>query len=1196
MSSPSKTKTPPLVHTLYIGPGALPRVHGKYPLEEQIADILHVCKRRWGDGSEVQPRYVDGQYLGLQLRLPEAPDLDGETPVKIAYNVPFRKKLYESNADWTSEIGNLSSRQEQDIYKIRSLELGYLLELKNRFVTKWPVPPVSNYIAPEDTYINFSFLDPDRCVYIDYRLGSSYRFRMKSHLSNVVWMLMEGPITPTRINSDKQIQEYHLVMQLAVAPTITYIPERSGRYSRHEKPKRYAVPHPAIQDVFKDRFWNGMPDALKQAIKAGPPSGQYLTYRIHLVIEEDDHIAFIRDMSSLFEAGLLPKASLAVSRELSPSTYMPLSTFEHLPYKIYFQLEALAAQNQAILHMLGPDVIHSITPRPMPPDVGPNATPQQQEEYATHRNGHQGDVDLISGALKRMASGYKSKAKEHLYNFADVFKAEKKNEHRKMYEEQRRKQAAHDVNYRWIHKASSFIVTFKFIIVTPTAVHYIGPQYELINRVIRDNEQLLNNFLRVQFCEEDHERMASTDHDLLLKRISTFLDHGIVIGGRRYEFLHYSSSQQRNAGCWFYSAPDNEKTVQWVRGWMENEYHTDPFTGRTYLFFDGIGRIGRKLGIRLWSGLGKFMPHMATFGIPTAFQLRVAGAKGMLTVDESIPENELHLRKNMIKFEKDYYVMEVIRTAFYSPCYLNRQLILLLTTLGVPGENIMTLMDEQVRRLDSIFESKEAASAVLKSMTDGWGISTELIALIEAGFWDRKEPFLMNMLRLYRATQMREIQKRTRIHVPKAVHLLGVMDETGLLPEGQIIVRIAEPPSKSLRTIVARGLITRSPAVHPGDVQIVQATAQFDNIYNLKHHRDVIVFSRRGVRPLPNQLSGGDLDGDSFVFIWDERLIPSRTVPAMDYEPVTKERTVAAVSVRDVKAHFVDYIAKNTLGKIDHAHMAWADREEKGAECDQCLQLAELHSTAVDYAKSGISADFPEHLQPRTYPHWLEKSPTQTFISRSVIGKIYDKVTIDVELVTKIKPDPILLLPGRDKYLKETITRKAAYDREITALMNQYSITSELELISSYILMVGDGKKKPFELNEDIMPAITAINKRYREAFHAEKTSKGEFVFSGSTYLKPDDETVSQDVLLRASCWYDVSYSTEINSKPSKFEKPAFAPKGADVPVEVVCLEGRMISFCWVVYDLLAIILRRQSKAAAEGGGSEKVGGMVAGR
>ena len=55
-------------------------------------------------------------------------------------------------------------------------------------------------------------------------------------------------------------------------------------------------------------------------------------------------------------------------------------------------------------------------------------------------------------------------------------------------------------------------------------------------------------------------------------------------------------------------------------------------------------------------------------------------------------------------------------------------------------------------------------------------------------------------------------------------------------------------------------VVTRSPVMHPGDVQIVNAV-DVPPHSPLKRLSNVVVFSQHGDRDLPGQLSGGDLDG-----------------------------------------------------------------------------------------------------------------------------------------------------------------------------------------------------------------------------------------------------------------------------------------------------------------------------------------------
>jgi hypothetical protein len=66
-------------------------------------------------------------------------------------------------------------------------------------------------------------------------------------------------------------------------------------------------------------------------------------------------------------------------------------------------------------------------------------------------------------------------------------------------------------------------------------------------------------------------------------------------------------------------------------------------------------------------------------------------------------------------------------------------------------------------------------------------------------------------------------------------------------------------------------LVTKNPCAHPGDVQKVTAV----DYPELRHLYNVVVFPTVGNRPIQHMLSAGDLDGDTYMVIWDEDLVKS---------------------------------------------------------------------------------------------------------------------------------------------------------------------------------------------------------------------------------------------------------------------------------------------------------------------------------
>lgn len=165
--------------------------------------------------------------------------------------------------------------------------------------------------------------------------------------------------------------------------------------------------------------------------------------------------------------------------------------------------------------------------------------------------------------------------------------------------------------------------------------------------------------------------------------------------------------------------------------------------------------------------------------------------------------------------------------------------------------------------------------------------------------------------------------------------------------------------------------------------------------------------------------------------------------PPMDYtsrEPVANNN----VTIHEIKKFFVQYAVSNNLGVIAHAHLALSDKLEEGPLHGKCLRLAQLHSDAVDFPKSGKPAEMKPELRPKKYPDFMEKSPDKTYISKRVLGRIYRDCGKHEAFSPKDDGEsPLfeeLLVEGYQDYLANARECKAQYDAEVKSLMNQYGV------------------------------------------------------------------------------------------------------------------------------------------------------------
>jgi len=73
--------------------------------------------------------------------------------------------------------------------------------------------------------------------------------------------------------------------------------------------------------------------------------------------------------------------------------------------------------------------------------------------------------------------------------------------------------------------------------------------------------------------------------------------------------------------------------------------------------------------------------------------------------------------------------------------------------------------------------------------------------------------------------------------------------------------------------------------------------------------------------------------------------------------------------------------------------LAIADADPEMAFCDTCLKLAELHSDAVDFVKTGKEIKLPAKYKAKEWPDFMENdNKFITYESKSVLGYLYRDV------------------------------------------------------------------------------------------------------------------------------------------------------------------------------------------------------------
>ncbi|CAH8283729.1 unnamed protein product [Eruca vesicaria subsp. sativa] len=361
--------------------------------------------------------------------------------------------------------------------------------------------------------------------------------------------------------------------------------------------------------------------------------------------------------------------------------------------------------------------------------------------------------------------------------------------------------------------------------VTPSKIYLLGPELETANYVVKNFAEHASDFMRITFVEEDWSKIPANALSVNSKegyfvkpfrtniyhRVLSILGEGITVGPKKFEFLAFSASQLRGNSVWMFASNEKVKAED-IREWMgcfrkirsiskcaarmgqlfsasrqtlnvraqdveqipDIEVTTD---GADYCFSDGIGKISLAFAKQVAQKCG--LSH-----IPSAFQIRYGGYKGVIAVDRS-SFRKLSLRDSMLKFDSNNRMLNVTRWTESMPCFLNREIICLLSTLGIEDAVFEEMQAGHLSILGNMLEDRNAALNVLQKLS-GESSKNLLVKMLLQGYAPSSEPYLSMMLRVHHESQLSELKSRCRILVPKGRILIGCMDEMGILEYGQV--------------------------------------------------------------------------------------------------------------------------------------------------------------------------------------------------------------------------------------------------------------------------------------------------------------------------------------------------------------------------------------------------------------------------
>ncbi|KAF8337536.1 RNA dependent RNA polymerase-domain-containing protein [Cantharellus anzutake] len=613
---------------------------------------------------------------------------------------------------------------------------------------------------------------------------------------------------------------------------------------------------------------------------------------------------------------------------------------------------------------------------------------------------------------------------------------------------------------------------------TPTTRFLTGPFPDMSNRVVRTFWNHQDHIVRVNFADEDlmpyrYNRDIS-NAQYIFPGVRDILRGGFWISGRHFQFLGYSSSSLRDHTFWFVNPfrvgdilwnaeairsslgdfsiirdpngneTSNEKTIKCparygariAQAFSATEpsieikpsevRHLPDVERNGSIFTDGVGTISKELANEVWNRLCQ-RRRRRTLIQPSVYQIRFQGYKGVVAVDPTLEGRKLCLRPSMNKFYSESSWNLEICKPFDRPsiAHLNRPLVMLLETNGIGKDVFLKFQREAVKEANLVVDTPSdfARLAAFYALGGSFSLVFLLNQLQERQIFDFSRfneqedgmlGFLQRIAQISQGHILRELKHHARIPIRGSWTLVGVADEWNELEEREVYVNVTDPNSEAGSVwLEGEVLVSRSPTVHRGDAQFHTAITPPEDS-PCRELKNLIIFSVEGERSPASCLGGGDLDGDIFVVITQEKLHPIADVDPAEYAEVKRRELDHDSTIDDVCDFIMEYFNSDYIGLVATNTLIIADQNEEGLGHPACVELANLHSHAVDYPKNGIPVDRDRIPKPKgsRKPDWNAGELRDTrspryYESKKAIGHLFR----DIEVPDSPRPRRGLPIP-----------------------------------------------------------------------------------------------------------------------------------------------------------------------------------------
>ncbi|XP_015794862.1 uncharacterized protein LOC107371327 [Tetranychus urticae] len=645
------------------------------------------------------------------------------------------------------------------------------------------------------------------------------------------------------------------------------------------------------------------------------------------------------------------------------------------------------------------------------------------------------------------------------------------------------------------------------------------------------------------YDEENVDCVTSMLKDRILK-------NGLCVADHTYQYFGASPSQLKDGGMMLYAKDSQNRTAASIRNslgivkeksvpkymsriglslsqvmafvdlpeytkiYLTSDIYggSHPDSGKPYNFTDGCGSISLEAARYIYDDLirQKVLERKDDDSyIPSAFQIRFMGSKGMLVVDPDLIGMTIVIRESMQKMYTEKDRLGIVKVSEPRRAYLNKPFIMVLNQIGLWNELFIKLIFATFQ-LNSLFYDDQVALMTMKLYTHLNRV-VNLDAFANCNFSFTNDSFFQAILHLAVKQAFDSLKTKQRIPLPwlEARTMLGVFDTTaksskvlanfekgicqppefpdsinglgsGVLKAGQVFCW----PSDFTEPLRGEVIVTKFPTSDLGGVRRLVAV----DCKQLHAIRDCIVFPVDGKRPHQDEMAGSDLDGDEYCVIWMDDILGIQERIPMTYPENPKAETQEEISDELMIEHHINCVRSDQVGMIANAQLALAD--SKGYDSPVCRRLGRKYNGALDAPKNGFNAEYllERGDRPLEFPDFMDKwSIKPTYYSTSACGEIYRLVnlyqhslnflTVPAVFEPSSDIDERLLHPRMLKFITFATESLLVYESTINHLLKIYGLKSEVELFtgildesSSSIL----NESSRFKDKEDAM--IAAIN------------------------------------------------------------------------------------------------------------------------